>query len=146
MTFTLDARLAADTVPCGRLSLSRVLLMNDSRYPWLILVPERSEVRELFQLTAADRAILVEEIALAAMALAETCVPHKINVAALGNIVAQLHIHVVGRRVDDPAWPGPVWGHSPALPYTPADAAAMMGRLQPALAAGPLPFSPAPPS
>ena len=141
MSFTLDSRLAADTIPCGRLPLSRLLLMNDARYPWLILVPERPDARELFDLTPADRGLLIEEIALAGAAL-RVCAADKVNVAALGNIVAQLHVHVVARFADDPAWPGPIWGRLPALPYDAAAAKAMIARLHPALAAGPLPFSP----
>ncbi|MFO1152421.1 MAG: HIT family protein [Rhodospirillales bacterium] len=143
MNFSLDPRLAADTLPCGRLSLSRLLLMNDAGYPWLILVPERQEVRELFELCAADRIMLMEEIAAVSAILARMSGAHKINVAALGNMVAQLHVHVIGRFVGDPAWPGPVWGRHPALPYPAAEAAAMMDRLRSALAAGSMPFSPA---
>ena len=117
--FSLDARLTADTIACGRLPLSHLMLMNDARYPWLILVPERPEVRELFELTAADRAILIEEIAAVGAVLARICTPDKINVAALGNIVAQLHIHIVGRFTGDPAWPGPVWGDCHRSPTPP---------------------------
>lgn len=140
MRFRLDDRLAADTLPCGKLPLSRVLLMNEARYPWLILVPERPDVRELFELTAADRATLIEEIALVGTAIARTFSPDKVNIAALGNIVAQLHVHVVGRFAADSAWPAPVWGRSPPLPYTAGDAAAMIDRVRSALGAGVLPF------
>jgi diadenosine tetraphosphate (Ap4A) HIT family hydrolase len=141
--FSLDARLVADTIACGRLPLSRLLLMNDARYPWLILVPERPQVRELFELSPADRATLIEEIAAIGAMLARICTAYKINVAALGNVVAQLHIHIVGRFTGDPAWPGPVWGRLPPLPYSAAAAEAMIARVRSALAAGPLPFSPA---
>lgn len=130
-TFVLDPRLAADTLPIGRLALSRLLLMNDARYPWLILVPERPGIRELYELLAADRAVLIEEIAACARALADALAPErvadKLNVAALGNVVAQFHVHVVGRFADDPAWPAPVWGRGPARPYAPAAAEALAG-------------------
>lgn len=124
--FALHPRLEADCLPIGGLALSRVLLMNDATYPWLILVPERANVREIDDLTAADRALLIEEVALAGAALREAMADdwpiEKINVGALGNIVAQLHIHIVGRRSDDAAWPAPVWGRAPARPYEPAAA------------------------
>jgi diadenosine tetraphosphate (Ap4A) HIT family hydrolase len=129
--FALDPRLAADTLPIGRLALSRILLMNDCTYPWLILVPERPGIRELYDLPAADRAVLIEEIAACARALtdalAQARVPDKLNVAALGNVVAQLHVHVVARFADDPAWPAPVWGRAPVRPYAPVAAEALAG-------------------
>ena len=108
MSFALDPRLAADTLPIGDLALSRALLMNDARYPWLILVPRRAGLSEIVELAAQDRAVLIEEIAAASAFL--RALPHvdKLNVGALGNIVAQLHVHVIGRAVGDPAWPGPV--------------------------------------
>jgi len=115
--FTLHPRLAADTVFVANWALSRVQLMNDSRYPWLILVPRRPDLLEFFDLSRSDRALLMEELARAAKCLKEVSGATKINVGALGNQVPQLHVHVVARRPDDPAWPGPVWGHSPAVPY-----------------------------
>jgi len=125
--FTLHERLAADTLPLGRLKLSHVLLMNDAAYPWLILVPEIDAVRELYDLAAADRGVLMEEIALVSRALAETVRPDKINMAALGNLVPQLHVHVVARFRSDPAWPAPVWGHAAPRHY-PAGEAENLGR------------------
>ena len=110
MSFALDPRLAADTLAVGDLSLSRVLLMNDRRYPWLILVPRREDLREIVDLDAQARAALIEEIAAASRFVRSLPGVDKINVGALGNIVAQLHVHVIGRAVGDPAWPGPVWG------------------------------------
>jgi diadenosine tetraphosphate (Ap4A) HIT family hydrolase len=110
VTFVLDARLAADTIEIGDLALSRLLLMNDARFPWLILVPRQESLRELIDLGAADRAILMEEIAVVSKVLIAMPGVDKINVGALGNIVRQLHIHVVARCVGDPTWPGPVWG------------------------------------
>jgi diadenosine tetraphosphate (Ap4A) HIT family hydrolase len=98
-------------------ALSRVLLMNDSRYRWLLLVPRRAGMAEIFDLDESDRMALTEEITLAARTLKHLTNAEKINVGALGNLVPQLHVHVVARELDDPAWPGPVWGHSPAVPY-----------------------------
>ncbi len=110
MTFALDPRLAADTIAIGDLALSRLLLMNDARYRWLVLAPRRENLSELVDLDLRDRAALMEEIAVVSKALIGSPGVDKINVGALGNIVRQLHIHVVARRVGDAAWPGPVWG------------------------------------
>jgi diadenosine tetraphosphate (Ap4A) HIT family hydrolase len=110
LTFSLDPRLAADTIEIGDLALSRVLLMNDARYLWLILAPRRENLSELVDLDDSDRAVLMEEIAAVSKALIGSPGVDKINVGALGNIVRQLHIHVVARRFGDAAWPGPVWG------------------------------------
>jgi len=99
------------------LRLSRVLLMNDSSYPWLILVPERAGLREFYELDPMDRYRLSDEIVLASDVLRSLYNPDKLNVAALGNQVPQLHLHVIARRVTDAAWPGPVWGKVPAVPY-----------------------------
>jgi diadenosine tetraphosphate (Ap4A) HIT family hydrolase len=115
--FTLHPQLAHDCTTVGDLPLSRLLLLNDSRYPWLVLVPRRAAVTELFDLEPGDRALLLEETCLVGEQLMRLCGGDKLNVGALGNLVAQLHVHVVSRAVGDPAWPGPVWGHSAALPY-----------------------------
>lgn len=115
--FALDPRLSADTVHLGDLALSRVLLMDDARFPWLILVPRRAEVSEITDLTEGDSAALWQEIRLACGVMQSLAKPDKINVAALGNIVSQLHVHVVGRFRSDPAWPGPVWGFGNRTPY-----------------------------
>jgi diadenosine tetraphosphate (Ap4A) HIT family hydrolase len=117
MSFTLDPRLAADTIPIGDLALSRLLLMDDARYLWLILVPRHDNLSEIIHLEETNRAVLMEEIAAASNALAAFPGVDKINVGALGNIVRQLHIHIVARSKDDPAWPGPVWGAGPAQRY-----------------------------
>ncbi|MEJ0025869.1 MAG: HIT family protein [Rhizomicrobium sp.] len=116
-SFTLHPRLAADTAFVADWTLSRILLMNDARYRWLILVPRRADAVELSDLDAADRATLTEEIAAASQILRRLTGAHKINIGALGNLVPQLHVHIVARGPGDPAWPGPVWGHSPAVPY-----------------------------
>jgi len=128
--FTLHPTLARDTVEVARLPLCRVLLMNDRRYPWLILVPEREGVREIHELPAGDRAVLIEEIARASEALERLVRPDKMNVGALGNVVPQLHVHVVGRFAGDLAWPGPVWGSGPAIPYSADELEERRGRLR----------------
>jgi len=110
-TFELDPRLQADTVPLGDLPLCHVRWMDDARYPWLVLVPRGGWWSELDQLDRAQRGQLMDEIALASQVLRGMEGVDKINVGALGNIVRQLHVHVLARRVGDPAWPGPVWGH-----------------------------------
>lgn len=117
MTFVLHERLASDTVPVCDLPLSSVLLMNDGRWPWIILVPRRPDAIELHGLSEADQQQLMREIATASRALTHLFKPDKINVGALGNMVAQLHVHVIARTRDDPAWPGPVWGVGTARPY-----------------------------
>lgn len=116
MAFTLHPKLAADCIPLGDLPICRVLLMNNRHFPWLVLVPQREGARELFDLTEADYAGVMEEIRQATQALAEITRAHKMNVAALGNIVPQLHIHIIARFPQDAAWPQPVWGAASA-PY-----------------------------
>ena len=117
MSFSLDARLSQDTDFVADLPLCRVLRMNDSRWPWLILVPRRDGLVELTDLDAADRGRLIEEAARAADWLKSHAKADKINVGALGNVVRQLHVHVVARHSADPAWPGPVWGFGAAVRY-----------------------------
>ena len=129
-SFQLDPRLAADTFLVGETPLSQVLLMNDARYPWLILVPRRSDVTEPFELSEADQAQLWQE----SMGLGEAMKAHfaadKLNIAALGNQVAQLHVHHIARFHADDAWPGPVWGVGSAAPYSDADREALMDELR----------------
>ena len=117
MKFTLHHRLQEDTIEIIRLKLSRVLLMNDSSFPWIVLVPEREGVQEVYELSIEDRSVLIEEIAAASEIIRQLYSPDKINIGALGNLVPQLHIHVIGRFRTDRAWPGPVWGSGPARPY-----------------------------
>ena len=126
--FALDPHLAADTIPLGDLALCSVLLMNDSRFPWLILVPRREGVVELTDLEDADAAALMDEMRLATHVVQELAKPDKVNVGALGNVVAQLHVHVIGRYRSDPAWPGPVWGFGSRQPYPDHAAAALVER------------------
>jgi diadenosine tetraphosphate (Ap4A) HIT family hydrolase len=115
--FALDPRLSADTVHLGDLALSRVLLMDDARFPWLILVPRRPAVSEITDLPEPDAAALWQEIPLATGVMQALAKPDKINIGALGNVVSQLHVHVIGRFLSDPAWPGPVWGFGSRTPY-----------------------------
>lgn len=129
MSFSLHPRLAQDTIEIARLGLSSLRLMNDARFPWLLLVPVREEVREIYELSPADRGLLVEEIAHAAQALAAIHPHAKINVGALGNLVPQLHVHVVARFDTDPAWPGPVWGAGTPVPYGEAHLRETLDRL-----------------
>jgi len=115
--FTLDSRLQQDTVLVGDFPLCRLLLMNDAQYPWFILVPRREDVSELFQLDESDQLALWRETTFLAEVLKDSFAADKMNVATLGNMVAQLHMHVIVRRRDDAAWPAPVWGRQPALAY-----------------------------
>ena len=126
MSFALDDRLAHDTLVVGDMALSRVLLMNDARWPWLMLVPRREGLVELTDLDAADRALLIEEAARVALFLKAYAEADKINVSALGNVVRQFHLHLVARAIGDVGWPGPVWGHGAATPYDPANARAFI--------------------
>ncbi len=131
--FALDPRLAADSCPVVRLPLCDVRLMNEVRYPWLILVPCRVGLVEIADLPAMEQATLWQEVNRVGAALQATVPCDKLNVGALGNIVRQLHVHVVARRQGDTAWPGPVWGHSPAQPYSAPDLAARCRALAAAL-------------
>jgi diadenosine tetraphosphate (Ap4A) HIT family hydrolase len=115
--FALDPRLEADTFPVCDLSLCTVRLMNDATYPWLILVPRREGVGELIDLSSADRAMLTREIDQVSVLLRDLTGCDKLNVAALGNMVRQLHVHVIARFETDAAWPAPIWGEVPTEPY-----------------------------
>jgi diadenosine tetraphosphate (Ap4A) HIT family hydrolase len=116
--FTLDPGLAADTAFVADWDLSRVLLMDDARFPWIILVPRRAGLVELGDLDPHEQARLLGEINRAMLLLRNAAPCDKLNFGALGNIVRQLHVHVVARRNGDAAWPGPVWGSGPAVRYT----------------------------
>jgi diadenosine tetraphosphate (Ap4A) HIT family hydrolase len=119
--WALDPSLARDTVPVGDLPLSRVLLINDANYPWLLLVPRRSGASEITDLEYVEQAQLMTEIAAAGRVLKELTGCDKINTAALGNVVPQLHVHVIARKRGDAAWPKPVWGVAPPIAYGKAD-------------------------
>lgn len=120
--FSLHERLAADCHLVGDLALSRVLLFDDRRYPWVILVPRRVAVREIYELDPADRLMLLDESCRLGESLMRHFAGDKLNVAALGNLVPQLHLHHVVRSHEDPAWPGPVWGHSAPSRYRAGEA------------------------
>ncbi len=115
--FVLDPRLAADTVPVKMLTLSELRLGNDSRFPWLLLVPQRTGLAEIIELPKPERAVLFEEITMVSTALKAVTNCDKLNVAALGNIVRQLHVHIIARFENDPVWPRPVWGNGEAVAY-----------------------------
>ena len=117
--FILDTRLQEDTWLIGDFPLCRLLLSNDSNYPWFILVPRREGISELFQLDDVDQP-LIKELFTA----------DKMNVATLGNVVSQLHMHVIARYASDAAWPGPVWGKHPAKPYSEADVQVIRDKLK----------------
>jgi diadenosine tetraphosphate (Ap4A) HIT family hydrolase len=130
MVFHLDQRLAADTMPVLSLGLCELRLMNDSRWPWLVLVPERQNIREVYELTPLDQAALTAETSQVSEALAKITGCHKLNVAAIGNIVSQLHVHVVARQLDDPNWPRPVWGFGEKTIYESVAADQFIDRLR----------------
>ncbi|MGV1915498.1 HIT domain-containing protein [Rhizobium sp. 22-785-1] len=119
--FHLDERLARDSVLITTLGLCQLRLQNDCRWPWVVLVPQRNDVSELFDLTPLDQAVLTFETNLVASALKEVTGAVKINVGALGNIVRQLHVHIIARNEGDPCWPGPIWGQGTPVPYAERD-------------------------
>lgn len=128
--FALDARLAGDTLEITDLALCRVLLMNDSQYPWCILVPRVEGAREIHRLDPAVQTELAREVAFVAETLERITGAFKMNVAALGNVVAQLHVHVVARFEGDAAWPAPVWGRAPRVPYADGEAERLIADLR----------------
>lgn len=128
--FTLHDDLARDCVEIGCLTLCRVLLRTDANYPWLILVPARADIREIHELDASDRAVLIEEIATVSAAMNTEFKADKMNIGALGNATPQLHIHVVARYRNDTAGLGPIWGAAPEKSYTPDALADMETRCQ----------------
>jgi len=128
--FELDPQLQRDCIPLGRFALSRVLLMNESRYPWLILVPERPAMTELFQLDESDQQEFIRESCATARHLKQVFAPDKINVAAIGNLVPQLHVHHVVRYRNDAAWPAPVWGRFTPVPYSPEALRACLDKMR----------------
>ena len=121
MPFELHPRLAQDTFEVGVLPLCRVLLMNDLAYPWCVLVPQRASIREIHHLEPADQLQLLQEISGVSSAMESAFSADKMNVAALGNVVPQLHVHIIARFEADPVWPAPVWGKLPPQPYPHAD-------------------------
>lgn len=129
-TFELHPRLQQDCLSVGRFALSQVLMMNDSQYPWFILVPQRGDISEIYQLEENDRQQLMAESCLLAEKLVQIYQPDKLNIAAIGNLVPQLHVHHVARYKTDKAWPGPIWGKFSPLPFDEQKAQAQIARLQ----------------
>ena len=133
MEFELDGRLASDSIAIGSMALCDLRLMNDMRWPWLMLVPRRTGAVEIHDLMREDIFQLAAETALTSQALKQFTGCMKINTAAIGNIVRQLHIHVIARDETDPNWPGPVWGHGQRLRYEKAEREATIAGLTDAL-------------
>jgi diadenosine tetraphosphate (Ap4A) HIT family hydrolase len=133
--FMLDTRLAADTVALTTSDLSELRLMNDAQYPWLILVPQRAGVREIFELSAEDQQRLLRESSVLGEAMMQVFGGRKLNVAALGNAVEQLHLHHIVRFAGDAAWPKPVWGTVPPVAYSVAELEQVRAQLVPVIAA-----------
>lgn len=128
--YTLDPQLQQDTVHLGQFPLCDVLLMNDSQFPWVILVPRRGSTSELYQLSTEERYEQSDESAYVSQRLSDYFKADSMNVAALGNVVPQLHIHHVVRKKDDPCWPKPIWGAIEAKPYAKADLDKMVSELK----------------
>lgn len=128
--FELHQQLASDCIALGRFPLSRLLLMNESRYPWLILVPERVDISEIFELDNDDQRQLMRESCLLAEHLKRNFAADKLNVAAIGNLVPQLHLHHVVRYRTDAAWPAPVWGRFSPEPYCSSALEECLGKLE----------------
>jgi len=128
--FVLDPRLAAETAVLGELRLCKVLLMDDARFPWVVLVPKRAGLVEIIDLAAGDLQRLMEEIATASGVLEAATSPYKLNVASLGNVVRQLHVHIIARFENDAAWPSPVWSKGERQPYAPVARAELAGKLR----------------
>lgn len=133
-SFSLNPRLEGDSLFVADLPLSAVRLMKDANYPWLLLVPRKSDLVEIIDLDDAEQVQLMREISLSSTALRNVTECEKLNVGALGNQVSQLHVHVIARFRDDNAWPGPVWGVVPPKDYEPDQAERMILDLRDALA------------
>jgi diadenosine tetraphosphate (Ap4A) HIT family hydrolase len=131
--FSLDPQLASDSHPVAELGLSSLRLMDDSNYPWLILVPRVPDARELIDLDEPRQAALLAEVNQVSRVLKQLFRPYKLNIAALGNLVPQLHVHLIARFQDDPAWPAPVWGRIHCRPYEPEALVQRVRELQRAL-------------
>lgn len=131
--FVLHPQLVKATVVIGERGLCCMRLMNDTNYPWLVLIPRVADARELVDLDDAQQVAVMRDIAAASRALQACFAPDKLNVAALGNMVPQLHVHVIARYTSDPAWPAPVWGRVPAVAYDEPTLADRIARLRAAL-------------
>ncbi len=130
MTFQLHPRLEQDCIAIGRFELCRLLMINDNQYPWFILVPERADLQEIYQLSKAERELLTEESSYLAENLAALYKADKMNIAAIGNMVPQLHIHHIVRYRTDKAWPAPVWGKFDSVPYSERQIAENLARIK----------------
>lgn len=128
--FSLHPQLDKDCFTIAESDLNLLLLMNDRNYPWCILVPKRGGVKEIFQLAKHEQHQLIEESSLLSETLMDSCQAQKINVAALGNMVPQLHIHHIGRYQNDPCWPKPIWGQIAAVPYTETEKVQLINKLR----------------
>jgi diadenosine tetraphosphate (Ap4A) HIT family hydrolase len=117
-TFQLHPRLKQDCIAIGRFDLCQLLMMDDSQYPWFILVPEKADIKEIYQLSKSERHTLTEESSYLAENMATLYKADKMNIEAIGNLVPQLHIHHIVRYQTDKAWPAPIWGKFAAIPYT----------------------------
>lgn len=131
--FQLHPRLQEDCCTVGQFALSQLLMMNDSQYPWFILVPRRQDTTEIYQLSETDRQALLNESCVLAEKIQAIYRPDKLNIATIGNLVPQLHMHHVARFKDDKAWPAPIWGKLPVQPYEHSDAERHVARLRAAL-------------
>ena len=128
--WSLHARLKEDTIDIGDLPLCRVLVIKDAHYPWLMLVPRRPEIVEIIDLNEVEQAQLMTEISRVSRALKDITKCDKLNIAALGNVVPQLHIHIIARRGSDVAWPRPVWGIAPPLEHDAEEVQAFISALR----------------
>lgn len=131
--FVLDPRLERDSTSVMKLGLCQLRLMEDSRWPWVLLIPQRPGISEIFEMTPLDQTMLTFETAIAAKAVKKATGCLKINVGALGNQVRQFHLHIIARNEGDDAWPGPVWGHGTPIPWSRSARTAFTERLLEAL-------------
>lgn len=129
--FQLHSQLQQDCLLLGKLELCQVLLVNDSQFPWFILVPQRHNLREIYQLNAEEQILLIQESSYLAERLATIFNADKLNIAAIGNLVPQLHVHHVVRYQIDKAWPAPIWGKFAAVPYTEQQREELLAKLTP---------------
>lgn len=139
--FNLHPTLSADTMVVGDFPLSRCLLMNNSRYVWLILVPRLNDLREVHELSETDQQQLLRESSWVSQQLAVTFNADKMNVANLGNVVAQLHWHIIVRHINDDDWPAPIWGRQPSIAYTEHEAQQRLQQLRQVLANNTIPLA-----
>ncbi len=130
MKFTLHPQLTQDSITLGYFSLCRLLLINDQHYPWTVLVPQVTNIREIYELSSEDQIQLIQESSHLGQNLNHLFQADKINIAAIGNLVPQLHIHHVVRYEHDPAWPAPIWGKLPAIAYSEEEQQAIVSKIQ----------------